>query len=1178
MAPNPHCSSCGFDNPPGMKFCGNCGTRLSDTATTATVTPIQKEIPATEFTDIEAVPRQLGAMVGADLLERFRKAGLEAAGQRRNVTVLFADLTGYTSLSTRVDSEDLYELIQKYTGILANAVYKYEGMVDKFTGDGLMALFGAPIAHENNAELAILAALEMLAEVSKLSEEMKSRLGSELQVHIGLHTGSVIVGGIGSDMLMNYTAIGDTVNLSQRLDAIAEGGTILVSEAVYQKTKALFDFDVVENLKIKGYTHTITGYRVSKVKSKPGSTHGLEGIHAPMIGRDSELRRLTQVTGALVAYQQGQFVLIIGDAGLGKSRLVAEVKTLSARLAVTILEAFSLTYRRTVSYWLFLDLLRSYLKVTSETPVAEVSEILRRQVNMVLGERAGDALPYLEHILSLPHSDPESAHRIEYLEAGQLRQQIFLAVRDLLMAETRNQPLLLILEDLHWADEASLSLLNFLIDSVRQCPLLIVAVSRPYQGGTISKIVERAEHLLSESFSLISLQNLTPGQSMQLLRQLLAVPNLPESLRDQIIQRAAGIPLYLEEILRMLIDSNALLQKDGKWRFVEGIDISTLGVPDTLQGLILTRFDRLNPSQRRVMQVASVIGRTFSLPVLRYVLPTIAEHEAREVLVSLIEREFILPQVASYGFEYTFKHILASDAIYSTLLKRERGELHGQVGEAIETLYADRLDEQVDLLARHYSWSPRKAKALHYLILAGQRAARSYVNDQARLHFEEALALLDQVEHNPRQVVQVRVGLGDILVLAGEYQAAREQYLKSSEAIAGENPANCIELRSELERKKGITYERQGDYDEALEHFADAQEILGDAAAPMPVESAELLNDIGWIHFRRGNVDEAERFLQAALSWSQDTPRYDVTASIYNRLGGVYYQKDQLDQASNYVRKSLVLREELRDTVAVARSYSNLGLLAWRQGEWDRALENFRRSLELHAKLGDVEGAIDLHANIGLLLTDKGELEEARQHLEDVLQNAQRIGHSFLEGMAYHHLSRLWLAAGEWEKSLDYSHKAHKVFTEIGAEENLADLYAAMGEAWLGLGLTAQARQAGEKGLELIEKEEGPGRPPSPAKGRILRLLGNLEKLQGNLEESERLIKESAVINTTLHDQLESGRSLVALAQLAQARGDATAFRLHASEARIVFRQLGAKREIMALEKLGSEAPALIPQ
>ena len=1146
------CANCGFVNPPGMRFCGNCGSRLTD--------QVSESAPS-----VQSIQQQIGTMVGADLLERFRKAGLEARGQRRNVTVLFADISGYTSLANRMDNEDLFELVQRFSNLLANDVYKYDGIVDKFTGDGIMALFGAPIANENNAELAVFSGLDMLADVTQLNQDMRHLLDIPLLVRVGLNSGSVIVGGIGTNMLMNYTAIGDTVNMAQRLEEAAEPGTVLVSQSVYNQVRTQFDANSIFNLRLKGIPQPTTGYRILGRKAKPGSVRGIEGLRAPMVGRDAELKRLMGSIGSLATYQQGQFILVEGEAGLGKSRLIAELKTMTRQAPVTILEGFSLTYRRNVSYWIFQDLLQNYLHVTADSSPQEVREILGRLVNGCLQTRAREVLPFLEHLLGLPLSDAAAARRIDFMDASQLRQQIFIAIRDLLTAEAERRPLLIILEDLHWADEGSLELLQFLLDSTKSIPIMFLAVTRPFKQGALQRIVDWSIENLKDNFTTISLKSLSPDQSNELLNQLLVIPNLPERFLEQIIQKASGIPFYLEEILRMLIDQGVLQRVDSRWLLRKDADISSIGVPDTLQGLILNRFDRLVPEERRVLQIGSVIGNRFSLGVLTTVLHEQEQGDLEQSLNELIDRDFIQPQPDQTGVWYQFRHVIVSDAIYSTLLKSDRSELHGRVAQAIESIYQEKLESQIDLLARHYSWSPNKEQALKYLILAGQKAARRYLNDQAQQYYRDALALLPNIEHTLSQEIQVHIGLGDVFVLVGEFEQAREHYQIGLNRLgSGAGDENIIE-RSMLYRNIGTTYERMGNFEEALECLETSEKIL-EGAPERPGEKAQVLNDIGWIHFRRGDLDKAEGYLRTALELSRSTLLYDVTASILNRLGGVHYQKDQLDQASHYVRESLKLREEIGDTVAVARSYNNLGLLDWKRGHWEEALENFSRSVELNTSLGDIEAMIMLHNNMGLLQTDRGNMIEALNHLEFSLASAQQIGMSSRVGQVYLHLSRYWLTAKDWKQSLNYSELALTLFEELGSRENLVDIYASVGEAQLGLGNIPEALRAVEK-AEVLLKETG-FLGPTLEKGRILRLRGNIALQTGKYEQASRWLQESSSQFTLLDNQLELGRTLVAQALSARTNKNEIAAQIHLDEARLIFRRLGARLDLEGIDQL----------
>jgi predicted ATPase/class 3 adenylate cyclase len=1157
------CISCGFTNPPGMRFCGNCGARLPEA-------PSKGELP---FTPADLRPEQLGVMMGVDLLERFRQAGLEAGGQRRSVTILFADLTGYTQLTERLDSEEVFDLLQQYLRLLIDIVYRYEGMVDKLTGDGLMALFGAPIAHENNAERAVRAAFEMQASVQQLSRSLQERLGQGLEMRIGLNDGAVIVGGLGADMLMNYTAVGDTVNLARRLEEAAEPGTILVSESVYRQTRVFFEYEATPALALKGITEATAGYRVTGLKAAPATTRGLEGLTAPMIGRERELSQLKEAVNALTSRKQGRFILVIGEAGIGKTRLTNELKTAIDPATVSILEGHSLTYRRSVSYWIFLDVLRRLLGVEAGAPEIEVSGKLIQRAYQVLGRRAGDILPYLEQMLSLKPSDPAASERLQYLDAGQLRRQIFLAVRDLLAAEARRRPLLLILDDLHWADEASLDLLQFLLESISQLPILILGVSRPPQSDNLlARLTQWAESKLGERFLAISLHNLSLDQSEDLLRKLLHLPELPGDFRTQIIPRAAGVPFYLEELLRTLIDRKAIRRVGERWELVPGFNPADLGVPDTLQGLILARFDRLSEPERRILQIASVIGQRFNLALLGALLSPEEVGQLENRVSRLVLRDFLVLLGEAGKGEYAFRHMLMSEAIYHTLLRRERAMLHGQVAAAIETLYADRLDEQVELLARHYAWSAQTDKALHYLILAGARAARSYFNTQAIQNYTQALELLPNVPHTPEQAVQINLGLGDLLVLAGEYENARQHYWDAITALGTLPAVKFARQLSTLQRKIATTYERQGDYDQALLYLAQSQASLAPVQDTLPSEEAQILNETGWIHFRRGNLDEAERLLTEALGLVESTLQYDITASLYNRLGGVYYQKGQLDLASKFVRKSLVLREEIGDIAAVARSANNLGLLSWTRGDWDNALEHFTRSVELHASLGDVEGTIESNSNLGLLQLDRGKVEAARQHLQKALSTAEQIGHSYNIGIIQLYFCRLCVSTGDWAAAIEHGTRSLTALQELGAQDDLVNVYTYLGFACLGQGDLDQAQMWGEKALAISE-QASEGQPPVPDenRARALRLQGEVAAGRGDTTLAEQLLKASAGAFEAIGNQIELGRSTQALARLAARRGDLANARMLVNEARLIFRQLGAHLDLNALESTSTE-------
>lgn len=1148
------CSSCGSNSPPGMRFCGHCGSALPGSVVGKT---LQVGEATVQNSDIVM-------MVGADLKQRFLQAGLESAGQRRNVTVLFVDLCDYTGLSGRFDTESLYEIIQRYIRMLAEKVYQYEGMVDKLTGDGLMALFGAPIAHENPAELAVRAAVEMQVGLEQLNHEFQDRLEAKLQVHIGLNHGSVVVGGIGSDLLFDYTAIGDTVNLARRLQETALPDTILVSQSIYQSTQALFDYQVQPGLDLKGYQAGEVGFVLLGAKSQPGSVRGIQGLRSPLIGRQDELGIIRSALTEISNKKQGQFVALIGEAGIGKSRLTAEFKATINQDQFTVLEGQSLTYRKSVSYWIFLEIIRAFLGVNSNSGHDQVQEKLVEKLDLILGTRSREVLPFLENLLSLEVSDPLARQRIQYLDAEQVRQQTFIAIRDLLLAEAQRYPLILIFEDLHWADEISLDLLEFLLESIEDQPILVVAITRPSYENNFENLVDHATNRFKERANIIHLTNLSDEQSDELISGLLCMQNIPEEFKAQIMHRAAGIPFYIEEILRMLIDNQSLVLENGRWLLSLSADLN-LDVPDNLQDLILTRFDRLNPIQRNLLQTASVIGREFNVSILKQVMGYGEEFDFGDVLAPLEEKAFIHPvQEASFG-RYLFRHVLTSDAVYKTLLRRDRIRLHGTVANTLEMVYRDQLDNQVEVLAGHYLRSEFQEKALHYLILAGNKSAREYANMQAKRYFEDAKDLLPEVEHSPEQAAYVWIGLGDVLVFIGEYADARDCY---QAAINLQLPDLKIqaELRPNVvQRKLAVTYERQGEFEQALYHLALAEESLKATGISTPVDQAQILNARGWIFFLRGNFQESKAVLESGLDLVDGTDAFSTLAALLNRLGAVSYQLRDYRQAVKYVSKSLEYRKMLGDLSGEARLYNNLGLLGLMSGELSDAKNNFKRSVDLLEKVGDTEGIALANINLGLVKFDLGDFESAEEHLDRAKIVADKIGHRFYFGLACMYLGRLETAIGNHQKAADSLEEGLEIFAELGAEDNQIDCVCYIAENYLDWGNLAEATEWSQRANIALTKN-GEKLMNSVQSGRVLRVQGAVARNAGDLDQAKKFLEESQEIFSVASEKLESARTSYELGLLAEERADFRGAQEYFNQARLIFTDVGAKKELQRVE------------
>lgn len=1172
------CSHCGHLNVPGASHCIACGARLqpggnAHPVAAAIVDPSANGLvfpsianPAQPNPDSDPAPNS----------------------QRRRITVLFTDLSGYSEASSQLEDEDVYELIQQYVRLLVKEVHKYEGTISKLTGDGLMALFGAPVAHENDAERALRAALDMQKNIYQWSKQVKDHLGVLLNMRIGVHTGLVIVGEIGSQVPMDYTAIGDTVNLAHRLEEAAPPGAILTSAEVFQETRGVFDFEAMPDIRLRGSPRSLALYRVVGLRERPKKRRNPTGIHAPLIGRDAELGQLRGWVNRLAVEKRGGFILISGEAGIGKSRLAAELMAELDGERVTCLEGHTLTYRRTVSYWLFQDLLRDALNVTPETPESETRQKLQAACDRLLGEGAAERLPYLETLLSLPISSPEAAGRLAHMEAGSLRAGLLSSVQEFLLQVARRRPLLLVLEDLHWADEASLDLLHTLLEGIAQAPVLILAVCRPIQNGRLGSLVEWASTALDQRFRRIELQPLPLAKSRDLLAYLTAGIKIPTGLAQQILDRSGGIPLYLEEMLHTILDERGSSHAGAAQDSASGVDLGALAVPASLQGLILARFDQLSAEQRRLLQVASTIGQHFTLELLRRLLGSEDPTSLRQALDELVGREFLLPTSKSPHGEYGFRHVLMSEVIYSTMLKRERSHLHGQIGDALEALHADRLNEHIELLTRHYSWSAKLDKAFHYLILAGQKAASRFINEQARKYFREALALMPIVEHTPQQALQVYAGLGDLALLAQDYPTAAGYFRSALEVLPPEAPdaeetSRVLQGKLDTATLSGGESGRQpgGPQPAAQDGMKAGLVPEGDresepGAAP-PASNAARLQALSGMAARceqAGDLDAAITLWTEALALVDSAAHPCQSAHIFARLGRLYLARGAPAKGGALLRKSLAGYVESADSQAAAEIHNLLGEWAWQRGDWPAGMAHLNASLQLTQPEEASDVRLDSLMLLGACRLEQGDLAGAEQAFEEALALAKKLGLREGTSLSLLGFARLKLARGDGHQACKLGERLFEVFRGLGHTSGQVEACLLNVSARLGFAEAEEALHWARTAGELFKGKSEPSQVTSPTYGRWLRLMGEVCAARGELAQAERWLNESAVVLESVDCPLEQGRTALAQARLAFEQGMGEAGRTFAQQANLVFHQLGAGLDAAALAETLKRRPA----
>jgi tetratricopeptide (TPR) repeat protein len=554
--------------------------------------------------------------------------------------------------------------------------------------------------------------------------------------------------------------------------------------------------------------------------------------------------------------------------------------------------------------------------------------------------------------------------------------------------------------------------------------------------------------------------------------------------------------------------------------------------------------------------------------VLDKMLDKYSRKEILDTLNYLAQHDFIEPQ--SYGLSrgYRFRHGLVSDAIYSTLLARERKNLHQQVAEAIESVNKGHLEEQVEILAHHYSRSYQLDRALSYLVMAGKKAMRDFANEQARQHFVTALGLLSKIGYTTELAYDIQTGLGDILVVNGEYPAARSHYSTALEIILEDGTPFWLQHQSTLHRKIATTFERQGDYEKALARLQAAEMVLTESDESDQIELASIYNDIGWTHFRRGNVDVAETHLMNALEIVMDTDEYQVIASIYNRLGGIYFTKGDMDKADFYTRQSLDLREKMGELALAARSYNNLGLIAWKRGRLTDAMSYFERSFETQKELGDIEVLIELNTNLGFLQMEYGRPELAERYILEAIEMARKVGHSHHLSTCYVHLTELYLQMSAYDKALEYREKAAQEIERIGGNEFKVTLQVHAGLANLGFGNKEEARAASKEALRLLKVYEKSTQVGLDDQAGIFQLLGRIAQEEGQLARARYYYQRAIELLQQSNRPLPAARTMVRIVELLVLEKNKPEARKWLREAEAIFTTYRSTHELSSIKEL----------
>ncbi|NVK42022.1 MAG: AAA family ATPase [Oceanospirillaceae bacterium] len=793
------CAGCGFENPLGARFCNQCGAALSlkcprcghqlraaakfcdECGAPLVGTPVDSAA-LQPLAPIHYTPQHLAERIIAEQAALRARGGV--AGERKIVTALFADMAGSTALIQNLDPEDVRSLIDPILALMMEAVHHYEGYVAKSLGDGILALFGAPIAHEDHPQRALYAALRMQEAMRRYADRVRLEKEIPLQIRVGVHTGEVVVRSIRTeDLRTDYEPVGQSIHLASRMEGLATPGSIVVSEATHRLVEGYFEFKALGAIPVKGVAEPLNVYEVLgggplRTRLQVAARRGL----APFVGRRHELGLLAD---ALARAQEGhgQVLGVVGEPGVGKSRLFYEFKP-KLGTEWLVLETFSVSHGKAFAYLPLIELLKDYLQLAPQDDDRRKREKITGKV-LTLERSLEDSLPYLFYLLGI--GDPSGA--LSQMDAQQRRQRTFEAIRRLLIRESMNQPLVVIFEDLQWLDNETGAFLEYLVDGIASAPVLLLVNYRPEYRHDWG-------HL--QNYTQLRLEPLGLAEASELLSSLLGDDPSLSALKPLIMQQTEGNPFFIEEVVQTLVEEQVLSGELGIYRLEK--TPASLQIPTTVQGVLTARIDRLAADEKALLQTLAVIGKEFPWSLVQQVVER-PDDELRRLLSRLQAGEFLYERPAFPEVEYTFKHALTQEVAYGSLLTERRNRLHERTANAIETLFHDQLEERCSELAHHYGCSGNIPKAVEYLGRAGEQALHRSANAEAAGHLQFALELLGRLPDTPgraQQELGLQLALGPVWMALRGYAASEVEtvYNRALELSrqCGDVPAGFVAL------------------------------------------------------------------------------------------------------------------------------------------------------------------------------------------------------------------------------------------------------------------------------------------------------------------------------------------------------------------------------------------------
>jgi class 3 adenylate cyclase/tetratricopeptide (TPR) repeat protein len=1077
------CRSCGFANPEGFAFCGKCGARVAEASTTP---PLQ--CPPTFPSPDAYTPKHLAEKILTS------RAALE--GERKQVTVLFADLKGSMELLADRDPEEARKLLDPVLERMMEAVHRYEGTVNQVMGDGIMALFGAPVAHEDHAVRACYAALRMQDSVKQYAEGVRRAEGVLVQIRVGLNSGEVVVRSIGSDLHMDYTAVGQTTHLAGRMEQMSAPGSILLTAEVLRLAEGYVGVTPLGPMAVKGLSAPIEVYEVTgagpvRTRLQAGAARGL----TTFVGRDHEVVQLRQALGRAAA-GHGQVVALVGEPGVGKSRLVWEVTHSHRSAGWLILQASAASYGQATPYLPVIDLLKAYFQIEARDDPRRMREKVMGKL-LALDRSLEPTLPAFLALLDVSEDDGPWAA----LDPPQRRQRTLEAIKRLLLREAQGLPLLLVFEDLHWIDAETQALLDSLIEGLPTARVLLLVNYRPeYQHGWGSRTF----------YTQLRLDPLPPEGAEALLHALLGDDATLRPLPPLLIERTDGNPFFLEESVRTLVETKVLLGERGAYRLVTALP--SIQVPTTVQAILAARIDRLPSDEKRLLQTASVIGTDVAFPLLQAVAD-LPEEALRRGLAHLQVAEFLYEARIFPDLEYTFKHALTHEVAYQGLLHDRQRALHARIVEAIERLSPERVAEQAERLAHHSLRGEVWEKAVAYFRQAGLRAMARAANREAMAHLEQALGALrhlPETREATELTIDLHIDLRNALNPLGDW-ARQGDHLREAEGLARTlgDPHRIGRIATFMVTQCRIT----GEYDESVKFGQEALSLartLGDRSIEVVATTF-----LGITHLLRGEFSDAASLLErnVALEGAQRFERFGTPAIQYAlsaaRLADVLSQLGRFDEAIGHVEAAVRIAEAADHPYSLYFGLSSLGLVHLRRGDLPRAIRVLERGLDLCRTWQFVFGISLVAATLGAAYALAGRADEAHLLVAGAVEEfGRRQTHSW-PALSLLSAGMTCLSAGKIDEARSHAREALALTRRLGARGSEAHALCLVGD----VASTAGAEDAEGYYREALALAGKLGMAPLVAHchlglGKLYRRTGDAAKAKEHLSTATTMYRE----------------------------------------------------------------------